>query len=81
MTILMTGGDRPLGVDYEYPPACVICGTELEWFECWQCLGDGDFDLYEDDPLSYAPGQRECCDECGGSGGWMGCPMQHAGAT
>lgn len=63
------------------PPCCEVCGADLEWTECWQCLGDGGFDLYEEDPLVYAPGQTESCDECVGKGGWMACPMTHESET
>jgi hypothetical protein len=60
---------------------CETCGTELTWIECWQCFGHGDFDLYEEDPLLYAPGQTAACDECNGEGGWLGCEMQHSSAS
>lgn len=76
MTILMTGGDRPL--DYPDLPCCKTCGAELTWIECWKCGGEAEFDLYEEDPLAYAPRQTETCDECGGVGGWLGCEMNHA---
>jgi hypothetical protein len=58
-------------------PCCEVCGSELEWIECWKCLGDAEFDLYEEDPLAYAPGQTEKCDECDGEGGWLGCCAKH----
>ena len=63
------------------PAGCEVCGADLEWIECWQCLGDGGFDLYEEDPIFYAPGDRESCDECGGQGGWLGCTMKHDSAS
>ena len=57
------------------PPdtGCQTCGDEPEWIECWQCFGYGDFDLYEEDPILYAPGQTAACDECNGEGGWLIC--------
>lgn len=41
-----------------------------EWVDCWQCGGDGEFDLYEEDPTAHVPGEVEPCEECHGRGGW-----------
>lgn len=69
--------DALLHLDRE-PQSCEVCGAELTWIECWKCLGNGEFDLYEDDPIYYEPGEVETCDECGGDGGWLGCEMKHS---
>ena len=68
---------RPAPIIDPDPPVCLTCGADLTWISCWKCLGDGDFDLYEEDPNFYEPGESEACDECGGDGGWMGCEMSH----
>lgn len=47
----------------EEPERCKVCGSELEWVECWLCLGTDD---PEDD------GESEC-GECGGAGGFLEC--------
>lgn len=53
---------------------CTICGGLLEWVDCWQCGGDGEFDLYDEDPLNFSPGEEyENCDVCGGEGGYWDC--------
>lgn len=69
-TVLCFEGEE---FEMQEPACCESCGLELEWTECWKCLGDAEFDLYEEDPLAYAPGQTETCDECGGEGGWLAC--------
>lgn len=45
------------------------CGCQ--WEDCWQCGGDGCHDLYEEDPIAFAPGESEECDVCDGAGGWV----------
>lgn len=76
MTILMTGGDRPLGDPVDDCKVCP-CGTELEWQECTQCLGEGvdGHDCGEDCCCCLDPEDNICCDICEGEGGWMGCPI------
>lgn len=49
------------------------CGCDGTWQACWSCGGDGSHDAYEDDPLWFAPGDREGCRECSGAGGWVAC--------
>jgi hypothetical protein len=60
-------------VDSEF---CIRCGSDLEWVDCWQCGGEGATlpgDLYEEDPLWYAPDDTEPCHICLGRGGWQLC--------
>lgn len=54
---------------------CSHCGAELEYEDCWSCGGDGWIDLYEEDPISYSPGELEKCDVCEGEGGYLVCPF------
>jgi hypothetical protein len=63
MTILMTGGDRPLG---EY----------RVWIDCWNCGGEGfsDHDCGEDCCCCAFPEDNVVCDICEGEGGWLGIP-------
>jgi hypothetical protein len=59
----------------EEPPAvCDVCGCELESEDCWQCFGEGWFDLYEDNPVEYEPGDEEPCNICDGTGRLSYCP-------
>ena len=44
---------------------------EGEWVNCWNGCDDGYFDVYEEDPLWYDPGDTEMCDVCKGKGGWI----------
>lgn len=54
---------------------CSVCGTELEYEDCWSCGGDGCFDSYEDDAINFGPGEHyEKCDVCEGKGGYLVCP-------
>lgn len=47
---------------------CPKCGNEYEFVTCWNCDGEGQFDLYEEDPINESPGTFETCDECDGEG-------------
>lgn len=58
----------------ETGPVCEVCGADLENEDCWHCHGEGSFDLYEDNPNEYAPGDVEPCCECGGTGQLWCCP-------
>jgi len=73
VTILMTGGDRPLG---EPLRKTCECGTELEWKECYNCEdGFSDHDCGEDCCCCLDPEPNVTCDICEGEGGWMACPL------
>lgn len=56
------------------------CGCDTE--PCWKCGGVGFFDLYEEDPIAFAPGEEQMCDECGGHGCYVvhskGCEYREA---
>jgi len=76
------------GVPYYEPDyhACPKCGNEMDWEDCWMVdCEEGTYDLYEEDPIFYSPGDRAGCEECGGKGGWWYCPscersaLQHSG--
>lgn len=54
------------GEAYGYP----CCELFDEWETCYECGGDGFFELYDEDPLYYARGETEPCHFCGGQGGW-----------
>lgn len=59
---------------YDDRRSCPKCGNDLEWIECWMIdCEDGAYDLYEEDPLAYAPGEMAKCSECDGKGGWLVC--------
>ena len=54
---------------------CSMCGTQLEWVQCYECGGEGDFDANDEDPVNFAPGEEyETCQLCRGRGGWLDCP-------
>lgn len=55
-------------------PLCGRCGNEVEFEECHNCGGEGGRDLYEEDPLSYAPDDWAECEECRGNGTLPWCP-------
>ena len=39
--------------------ACPRCGSyDTEWEPCFECLGEGEFDLHDDDPVNYAPDEE-----------------------
>lgn len=63
--------------------SCPICGTDLERVDCPVCMGEGEFDLHEDDPLLFAPGEIDPCTWCDGEGSYLECPnLPHTqGAT
>jgi len=57
------------------PATCKVCGCELEWIDCCECAGEGEFDEYDDDPINYGPGEEYTdCQLCRGHGGWLECP-------
>lgn len=56
---------------------CAVCGAELEWTDCWHCLGDEAFhDCGEDTCCCADPDDdlNEQCQECNGQGGYLECP-------
>jgi len=56
-------------------PVCTVCGADMEWEDCWNGCDDGYFDLYDEDPINYAPDEEyETCDICKGKGGYWVCP-------
>lgn len=59
----------------ENDPSCPKCGSDdVEWERCWQCHGEGEFDLHDEDGVNYAPGEEyEQCTECNGRGGYLIC--------
>lgn len=63
--------------DFEYEDQsedCKDCGGSTYFTDCWQCGGEGyRDDLYEEDPMWYAPGDIETCEICEGKGGWYVC--------
>lgn len=56
-------------------PLCAVCGYEMETEECYKCFGEGGRDLYEENPVEYAPGDWENCDACEGIGYYWQCPQ------
>lgn len=54
-------------------PICPDCGAELVWEDCPDFCEDGAYDLYEENPIEYAPGETAPCDTCDGRGGWWYC--------
>lgn len=69
----------PFGRASEYP-ICGLCHRDLEFEDCFQCGGEGGFDLFEEDPLAYAEGEWSDCDECGGRGWIAWCRVHGHGA-
>jgi hypothetical protein len=59
--------------DDEQEEYCPVCGGYMDWVECWNNCDDGEFDLYETDPLWYEPGATEKCGACDGKGGYLQC--------
>lgn len=55
-------------------PCCKKCSGDVEWVPCWMIdCEEGSYDLYEEDPIFYSPGDRASCSACGGKGGWLVC--------
>ena len=67
--------DWGLMENYDEPARCSECEGRLEWAECEQCGGEGEYDCYEEDPLWYDEGDTKPCAQCGGAGGWYWCPQ------
>lgn len=62
-----------LDKDIAAGPYCSTCGDALEWVECEQCGGEGEYECYEDDPMWYDEDDTKPCAQCGGAGGWYWC--------
>jgi len=74
MTILMTGGDRPLGEPVDR--RVCKCGNDMEWRDCWNCEdGYSGHDCGEDCCCCLEPEDNVECDICDGEGGWLACPI------
>ena len=52
---------------------CLICGGPMEWVNCYNCFGEGEFDLYDMNPNEYEPGDIDRCEICQGKGGYLEC--------
>lgn len=59
----------------EFPDVCQICGSYLEWEDCWQCHGDGGFhDCGEDCCMCIDKEEITVdCEVCKGEGGYRIC--------
>ena len=68
-----------VGPEEPAEPGCPICHDSMYWEDCEQCAGDGEFDVYDEDPLWYSPGDTERCNTCDGYGGWYRCSGSHEG--
>lgn len=55
------------------PVECATCGGMALHYRCHECGGEGEFDMYEDNPNEYEPGETEECDTCLGKGSWTVC--------
>lgn len=73
----MVAATTPPGWDDPIPDieACSVCGADLEWTDCWECHGEGEFDWYADNPNEYGPDDVETCGTCNGAGGYLECPV------
>lgn len=60
-------------------PGCPTCYASLDWVTCDACGGEGDSDLYDEDPFYYDEGDTEDCSRCDGFGGWYRCLSEHEG--
>jgi hypothetical protein len=67
--VVMYPEDLGWGEDY-----CEVCEIPKEWFGCFACGGSGEWELYEEDPVGFEPGDTCECQECDGMGGWLECP-------
>lgn len=63
-----------LDKDGDAGPICSECEGGLEWVECEQCGGEGEYECYDDDPEYYNEDDTKPCAQCGGVGGWYWCP-------
>lgn len=64
-------------LESDAPLTCPVCGAELEWHDCWHCLGEGGFhDCGEDCCPCLHPDLdlNQPCPECKGETGYLECP-------
>ncbi len=54
-------------------PACKHCYMSQFWEDCWNCGGEGYFELYDEDPIYYDEDDTETCETCRGKGGYYLC--------
>lgn len=55
---------------------CPICGSEMEYVDCWNCHGEGGFHNCGEDCcccLHPESDLNEACGECDGEGGYRQC--------
>lgn len=58
-----------VGDSFTLCPRCRCCELIPNQDDsCWNCGGEGYFDLYDEDPLWYDEDEIEMCSECKGSG-------------
>lgn len=62
--------------EIDYEEKCFKCGhSPLHHRKCTALCEDGIFDLYDDDPINFDPGESvNICDECKGTGVEWWCP-------
>lgn len=66
-----------MDLDYEFDDReCSKCGhSPTHSRVCSECHGNGGFDLYDEDPINFSPGEEfETCEVCCGSGIEWWCP-------
>ena len=55
------------------PVECPQCGGYALHYRCSMCGGEGEFNLFDDNPNEYEPGDVETCEVCKGDGEWTIC--------
>ena len=62
--------------DLDFDTDCPFCGHSPTHYRRCVNIGcdDGFFDLNEDDPILFSPGETEVCTECWGTGVEHWCP-------
>lgn len=69
MTDLSAEQNTMRDLERDVCPRCKCCSLLHIGESCWYCVGAGEFDEYDDDPINYAPGEVITgCPECGGTG-------------
>ena len=62
------GARAPKFDDRVWDCQCARCGSSVVSEECWECFGEGYFELSGDNPDA-----TELCDVCDGTGGLLVC--------